>query len=317
MRYLLLALVLVVGNAFAQSYPDKPIRILIPYPPGGVLDAIFRPLAQLMTESIGQPIVLDNRPGGNTLIAMDLCAKAAADGYTICATSNDSMSLNPHLYKKLPYDTEKDFVGVANLLYVDEVIVAKAGAPFNSFREMIDYAKQKPGALNFASFGTGSSAHMILAWINTRAGVNIIHVPYKGGGPAVQATLAGEVDLTYMGTGALAPYIKAGRVKALAVTQKQRSSFLPDVPTMGEQGMDFQLKPWIGVVAPAATPRPIITRLNAELVKVINHPKYREEVLVRNGFEPIGDTPEQFAQFMREDRRFGAVLVKNSGITLD
>jgi len=308
---------LVVGNAFAQSYPDKPIRILIPYPPGGVLDAIFRPLAQLMTESIGQPIVLDNRPGGNTLIAMDLCAKAAADGYTICATSNDSMSLNPHLYKKLPYDTEKDFVGVANLLYVDEVIVAKAGAPFNSFREMIDYAKQKPGALNFASFGTGSSAHMILAWINTRAGVNIIHVPYKGGGPAVQATLAGEVDLTYMGTGALAPYIKAGRVKALAVTQKQRSSFLPDVPTMGEQGMDFQLKPWIGVVAPAATPRPIITRLNAELVKVINHPKYREEVLVRNGFEPIGDTPEQFAQFMREDRRFGAVLVKNSGITLD
>src|SRR3954467_11385314 len=213
MRYLLLALVFVVGNAFAQSYPEKPIRILIPYPPGGVLDAIFRPLAQLMTESIGQPIVLDNRPGGNTLIAMDLCAKAPADGYTICATSNDSMSLNPHLYTKLPYDTEKDFVGVANLLYVDEVIVAKANAPFNSFREMIDYAKQKPGALNFASFGTGSSAHMILAWINTRAGVNITHVPYKGGGPAVQATLAGEVDLTYMGTGALAPYIKAGRVK--------------------------------------------------------------------------------------------------------
>jgi tripartite-type tricarboxylate transporter receptor subunit TctC len=310
-------LLLVAANAFAQPYPARPIRIFVPYPPGGVFDAIFRPLAQIMGESTGQAIVIDNRPGGNTIIAMDLCAKAAPDGYTICATSNDSMSLNPHLYSKLPYDTEKDFVGISNLLYVDEVIVAKPAAPFNSFREMIEYAKAKPGALNFASFGTGSSAHMILAWINTRGGVNITHVPYKGGGPAVAATVAGEVDLTYMGTGALLPYIKAGRVKAIAVTQTQRSSFLPDVPTMGEQGMEFQLKPWIGVVAPAATPRPIVNRLSAELVKVINHPRYREEVLIRNGFEPIGDTPEQFAAFMREDRKFGATLVKNSGIQLD
>jgi tripartite-type tricarboxylate transporter receptor subunit TctC len=317
MRNSVFLLLFVAANAFAQAYPARPIKVFVPYPPGGVFDAIFRPLAQLMGESTGQAIVIDNRPGGNTIIAMDLCAKSAPDGYTICATSNDSMSLNPHLYSKLPYDTEKDFVGLSNLLYVDEVIVAKPGAPFNSFREMLDYAKSKPGALNFASFGTGSSAHMILAWINTRGGVNITHVPYKGGGPAVAATVAGEVDLTYMGTGALLPYIKAGRVKAIAVTQTQRSSFLPDVPTMGEQGMEFQLKPWIGVVAPAATPRAIVNRLSAELVKVINHPKYREEVLIRNGFEPIGDTPEQFAAFMREDRRFGATLVKNSGIKLD
>jgi tripartite-type tricarboxylate transporter receptor subunit TctC len=317
MRNSVFLLLFVAANAFAQAYPARPIKVFVPYPPGGVFDAIFRPLAQLMGESTGQAIVIDNRPGGNTIIAMDLCAKSAPDGYTICATSNDSMSLNPHLYSKLPYDTEKDFVGLSNLLYVDEVIVAKPSAPFNSFREMLDYAKSKPGALNFASFGTGSSAHMILAWINTRGGVNITHVPYKGGGPAVAATVAGEVDLTYMGTGALLPYIKAGRVKAIAVTQTQRSSFLPDVPTMGEQGMEFQLKPWIGVVAPAATPRAIVNRLSAELVKVINHPKYREEVLIRNGFEPIGDTPEQFAAFMREDRKFGATLVKNSGIQLD
>jgi tripartite-type tricarboxylate transporter receptor subunit TctC len=312
-----LILFFTVGNALAQPYPSKPIRILVPYPPGGVFDAIFRPLAQFMGESVGQAIVIDNRPGGNTIIAMEACAKSPPDGYTICATSNDSMSLNPHLYSKLPYDTDRDFVGISNLLYVDEVIVAKANAPFSTFREMIEYARQKPGALNYASFGTGSSAHMILAWINTRAGVNIVHVPYKGGGPAMQAAIAGEVDLTYMGTGALLPFIKNGRVKALAVTQTQRSPFLPDVPTMGEQGMEFQLKPWIGVVAPAATPRPIVTRLGAELVKVINNPKYREEVLMRNGFEPIGDTPEQFAAFMREDRKFGATLVKNSGIKLD
>ena len=317
MRYLLYVLFFIVGNAAAQPYPAKPIRILVPYPPGGVFDAIFRPLAQFMGESLGQAIVIDNRPGGNTIIAMEACAKAPPDGYTICATSNDSMSLNPHLYNKLPYDTDRDFVGISNLLYVDEVIVAKANAPFNTFREMIEYARQKPGALNFASFGTGSSAHMILAWINTRAGVNIVHVPYKGGGPAMQAAIAGEVDLTYMGTGALLPFIRNGRVKALAVTQTQRSTFLPEVPTMGEQGMEFQLKPWIGVVAPAATPRPIVSRLGQELVKVINNPKYREEVLIKNGFEPIGDTPEQFAEFMREDRKFGATLVKNSGIKLD
>jgi tripartite-type tricarboxylate transporter receptor subunit TctC len=317
MRFWWLILFFTVGNALAQPYPSKPIRILVPYPPGGVFDAIFRPLAQFMGESVGQAIVIDNRPGGNTIIAMEACAKSPPDGYTICATSNDSMSLNPHLYSKLPYDTDRDFVGISNLLYVDEVIVAKANAPFSTFREMIEYARQKPGALNYASFGTGSSAHMILAWINTRAGVNIVHVPYKGGGPAMQAAIAGEVDLTYMGTGALLPFIKNGRVKALAVTQTQRSPFLPDVPTMGEQGMEFQLKPWIGVVAPAATPRPIVTRLGAELVKVINNPKYREEVLMRNGFEPIGDTPEQFAAFMREDRKFGATLVKNSGIKLD
>jgi tripartite-type tricarboxylate transporter receptor subunit TctC len=305
------------ASAFGQAYPSKPVKVLVPYPPGGVFDAIFRPLAQLMTESLGQPLLIENRPGANTIIAMEACAKAPPDGYTICATSNDSMSLNPHLYSKLPYDTEKDLVGIANLLYIDEVIVAKPSAPFNTFREMIAYAKGKPGALNFASFGQGSSAHMILAWINTRGGVNITHVPYKGGGPAVQATLTGEVDMTYMGTGALLPYIKAGKVKAIAVTQKVRSPFLPDVPTMGEQGMEFELKPWIGVVAPAATPRPIVNRLNAELVKVINNPRFREDVLVRNGFEPIGDTPEQFAAFIREDRRFGATLVKNSGIKLD
>ena len=317
MRNWWLVLLVMAGNALAQPYPSKPIRILVPYPPGGVFDAIFRPLAQFMGESVGQAIVIDNRPGGNTILAMEACAKAPPDGYTICATSNDSMSLNPHLYSKLPYDTDRDFVGISNLLYVDEVIVAKANAPFNTFREMLEYARQKPGALNYASFGTGSSAHMILAWINTRGGVNIVHVPYKGGGPAMQAAVAGEVDLTYMGTGALLPFIRNGRVKALAVTQTQRSPFLPEVPTMGEQGMEFQLKPWIGVVAPAATPRPIVSRLGQELVKVINNPKYREEVLIKNGFEPIGDTPEQFAEFMREDRTFGATLVKNSGIKLD
>lgn len=320
LRKLALVLLLmgaVAAQALAQSFPSRPIRIIVPYPPGGVFDALLRPLAQLLSESMGQPVLIDNRPGGNTIIAMDLCAKAAPDGYTICATSVDSMSLNPHLYSKLPYDTDRDFVGISNLLFIDEVIVAHPSVPFDTFQGMIEFAKRNPGKLNFGSFGQGSSAHLILAWINSSAGVNIVHVPYKGGGPVVQATVAGEVQMTYMGTGSLLPHIKAGRVKALAVTQTHRSAFLPDVPTMGEQGLEFQFKPWIGIVAPAATPRPIVNRLSAELTKAMTNPRFREEVLIRNGFEPIGDTPEQFATFMREDRARGAILAKNANLKLD
>jgi tripartite-type tricarboxylate transporter receptor subunit TctC len=312
-----LALAAIAAPVLGQSYPNKPIRILVPYPPGGVFDALLRPLARDVGEALGQPLVLDNRPGGNTIIAMDACAKAPPDGYTICATSNDSMSLNPHLYSKLPYDTERDLVGVSNLVFIDELIVAHASVPFTSFREMIDYARSKPGALNYGSFGLGSSAHMILAWINNRAGTDIVHVPYRGGGPAVAAVLANEVQVIYMGTGALLPHVRSGKLKALAVTQRQRSPFLPDVPTMGEQGMDFQLKPWIGIVAPAGTPAPIVQRLAAEMARVIRSAKFNEEVLARQSFEAIGSTPEQFAEFMKEDRALGATLVRISNLKLD
>ena len=316
-RVLAIAMATAATAAFAQTYPAKPVRVIIPYPPGGVLDAIFRPLARDLGETLGQPVVLDNRPGGNTIIAMDLCAKAAPDGYTICATSNDSMSLIPHLYNKLPYDTDRDFAPVSNLLYVDEVLVASAAAPFGTFREMIEYAKTKPGVVNYGSFGLGSSAHMVLAHINNRAGTDITHVPYKGGGPAVAAVLANEVHVIYMGTGALTPHIRSGKLKALAVTQTRRSPFLPEVATMGEQGMPFELKPWIGVVAPSATPPAILNRLSAEIAKIIKGAKYSEEVLQRQGFEPIGNTAAEFGEFMRADRKIGAELVKIANLKLD
>lgn len=305
------------AGAQAQAYPSKPIRIIIPYPPGALFDSIFRPLSLALAEVLGQPVVLDHRPGGNTIIGMDLCAKAVPDGYTICATSNDSMSLNPYLYGKLPYDTEKDFAPVTNLLFTRQVIVANSNAPFNSIREMIEYAKARPGALNFGSFGQGSSAHMVLSWINNRAGVDIAHVPYKGGGPVVTATVAGEVHMTYMGIGSLLPHIKGGRVKALAVAQSPRSPLLPDVPTLAEQGLDFPLKPWIAVIAPAETPKPIVARLSAEISKIIRSPAFREEHMARQGLEPIGNTPEQFTEFLKEDRGIGAMLAKVSGIRLD
>jgi tripartite-type tricarboxylate transporter receptor subunit TctC len=317
-RLLVLVGVLVTAaGAHAQSWPAKPIRVIVPYPPGGLFDAIFRPLTRDLSQALGQPVVLDNRPGGNTIIGMDLCAKSPGDGYTICATSNDSMVLNPYLYRQLPYDPVRDFVPVSNLLYTAQVIVASAKTPFASFRDMLAYAKEKPGALNFASFGLGSSAHMILAWINNRAGVNIVHVPYRGGGPSVAAVVASEVDLCYMGIGSLAPHIRAGRVKALAVAQPQRSAVLPEVPTMAEEGMEFPLKPWIAVIAPAATPRPIVARLSAEIDRILHSAKFKEEHLLKQGLEPIGGTAEQFAEFLERERPIGAMLVKLSGLQLD
>jgi tripartite-type tricarboxylate transporter receptor subunit TctC len=305
------------GLALSQEYPVKPVRIVVPYPPGGVFDAVLRPLAVRLGDALGQPVVIDNRPGANTIIGMDFCAKAPPDGYTICATANDSMSLNPHLYAKLPYDTDRDFAAVAMLLHIDQVIVSHPSVPANTFTELVAVAKARPDSLNFSSFGQGSSSHMILAWLNNRAGMNITHVPYKGGGPAVAAVLSGEAQVTYMGIGALLPHVKAGRVKALAVPQTERSPFLPDTPTLAELGLGLPLRPWIGVVAPAQTPRPIVNRLSNEIVKVVEHPAFREEVLVKQGFAPAGVPADAFAAFMREDRANGAVLVKLSGIRLE
>jgi tripartite-type tricarboxylate transporter receptor subunit TctC len=313
----MLAATLAPVTSHAQAWPTKPIRVIVPYPPGGLFDAIFRPLARELGEALGQPIVLDNRPGANTIIGMELCAKAAADGYTICATSNDSMVLNQYLYSKLPYDAERDFAPVTNLLFTEEIIVANGKVPFNTFPEMLAYAKANPGTLNFGSFGLGSSSHMILAWINNRAGVNITHVPYRGGGPSVAATVAGEVELCYMGIGALYPHIRAGRVKALAVAQPTRSPLLPEVPTMAEQGMEFPLKPWVAVIAPAGTPKPIVARLSSEIARIIHSPRYRDEYLLKQGLEPIGDTPEQFAEFLKSERATGSMLVKLSGLRLE
>jgi tripartite-type tricarboxylate transporter receptor subunit TctC len=304
-------------EAAAQQYPNRPIRLIVPYPPGGLFDAIFRPLSQRLAETMGQPLVIDNRPGANTIIGMDLCAKSMADGYTLCATSNDSLSLNPYLYAKLPFDVERDFVPVTQLLYTAQIIVAHPSVPFSTMPELVSYSKANPGALNFSSFGSGSSAHMILAWINNRAGIEITHVPYKGGGPAVAAVVAGEVQLNYMGIGTLLPHIKAGRVKPIAVTQSARSALLPDVPTLAEQGMDFPLRPWVGVVAPAGTPGVIVERLAAEIAKIVQEPGFREAHFVRTGLEPIANTPGEFSASLKQERVAAASLVKMSGIRLE
>ena len=313
----ILALLVTLGvaaNAFGQSYPTKSIKLLIPYPPGGVFDALFRPLALLMTESMGQPIVIDNRPGGNTIIGMDLCAKSAPDGYTICATSNDSMSLNPHLYSKLPYDTSKDFVGISNLLYIDEVIVAHPSAPFNTFREMIDQAKKTPGKLNFASTGKGSMSHLSSELFKQSAGLDIVHVPYSGAAPAINDLLGGHVQMLFADMQVLLGSVQSGQLRAMAIGGRARSAPLPDVPTTGEMGLpQVEASNWYGAVAPPGIPTAIADKLTRVMIEAMRSPEVRDK-LVPQGAEIVANTPEEFATFVKAETEKWAKVINAAGI---
>ena len=303
--------------ALAQvSYPAKPVHVIVPYPAGGVVDGLLRSLAQPLAESTGQPVVVDNRPGANTIIALEACAKAAPDGYTLCTSSADGMSFNPNLYSLLPYDADRDFAPITQLVWVNGVIVARAGAPYDSVKDMIAYAKQKPSAVNFASFGMGSTPHFYVEWFRKAGGADIVHVPYKGSAQIIPALLSGEADATFIAMGIVLPQIRSGKMKALAVTSPRRSPYLPEVSTLAEQGIDPQLQNWFGVFAPAATPKPLVARLNSELVKALHQTRFAE-FLKTQAFDAVGNSPEAFAAFLRADRANAKQVIARTGIRLD
>ena len=301
--------------ALAQ-YPGKPVHIIVPYPAGGVVDGLVRSLGQPLGESLGQPLVVDNRPGANTIIALEACAKAAPDGYTLCTSSSDGMSFNPHLYPKLPYDAERDFAPITQLVWVNGVIVAGAKVPYGTVKEMIAVAKQKPGTVNFASFGMGSTPHFFVEWFRKAGDADIVHVPYKGSAQIIPALLSGEADATFIAMGIVLPQIRSGKMKALAVTNPRRSPYLPEVPTLAEQGIDPRLQNWFGVFAPAATPRPVVARLNAEFVKALHQPRF-EEFLKAQAFDAVGSSPDAFAEFLKADRANAMQIIARTGIRLD
>jgi len=307
-----------VQHASAQTYPVKPIRIIVPYPAGGVVDALIRGVGQQVADTIGQPVVIDNRPGANTIIALEACAKAAPDGYTLCSSSADGMSFNPALYASLPYDPDRDFAPITQLVWVNGAILARPSVSFNTVKEALAYAKSRPGVLNWASFGIGSTPQIYLEWFKKQAGVDIVHVPYKGSAQIIPALMSGEVQITFFGLGGpVLPQVRAGKLKVLAITSPKRSPQLPDISTLAEQGIDPVITSWIGVLAPARTPRAVVERLNGEFVKAMRNPRFQEQLVKTQAYDAVGNTPDEFAEFLKTDRANARQVVKLAGIRLE
>ena len=299
------------GQVGAQaSYPNKPIHILVPIAAGSVTDVVMRAAAQELTPRFGQAVLIENRPGASGIIGAEACAKAAPDGYTACAVYHATMSFNPLMFDKLPYDPQKDFVPVTNLYFVIEALMAPAALPANSVGELKALAIAKPGALNFGTLGPGSLQELLVAWLNDEWKTNIAGIPYKGGGPIAAALAANEIQLGQMGIGNFIGQIKAGQVKALAVNGNKRSPLLLTVPTATEAGIGgFSSRPWWGLAVPAGTPKETIARLNAEFVRLFREPKFAEFLDAR-AVEPAPGTPEEFATFLKLDRESAAALVR-------
>jgi tripartite-type tricarboxylate transporter receptor subunit TctC len=310
-------LVASVTPAAAQQYPTKPIRVIIPFAVGGQLDPLVRLVAPPVGEFLGQPLVVENRAGGSTIIGMTACAKAAPDGYTVCVTTADSLSFNPAIFSNLPYDPDADFAPVINLGFSNGSLVASAKAPFNTYKEAVAYSKAKPGSINWATWGPGSRPDIFLQWIKRHEKIDVVAIAYKGAGGGNPAVLSGEADITYMGIGLASQHVKAGKLKALVLLTNKHSSYLsnylPGVPLLSEVGSDPDLRPYFPVFAPAQTPRPIIDRLNAEFAKAVRLPK-TQEFFRANAWEVVDNTAVQFAEFAKKDRENAARVMRSIGI---
>jgi tripartite-type tricarboxylate transporter receptor subunit TctC len=303
--------------AQAQTYPSKPIRIVVPYTAGGPADLLVRALGQKLTDAWSQQIVVENKPGANEIIAAQDVARSPADGYNWLVASDAVYSLNGYLYSKLPYDPVKDLAPVSRLVTANLMLVARPDFPAASVRELVDYAKKNPGKLNYGSVGAGGVNHLAMAWFNTQNGLDMQHVPYKGLVQGLQDIMTSRLDVMFAVIGGAAPHLKAGRMKGLAVSGKSRHPLIPDVPTFAEAGQpDFDASFYFALAAPAGTPREIVSKLGAESAKIINTAEFKER-LTNLGFEPVGDTPEQFAAFLARDRELAAKKVKASGARLD
>jgi len=306
------ASVLFAAQAAAQSgaYPAKPIRIILPFPAGAVMDSTARALAPEVSKSIGQPVLIDNRPGGSFIIGNLACAKSAPDGYTLCMNTN---SYNELVFSNLPYNPDTDFAPIIHLAWISSMLIASANAPFNSFKEMIAVAKAKPGSINWGTWGHATTPDIYVRWINNRMGVNIAAVPYKGGTQTMPAILAGEIQITQFAVGASLPMIKAGKLRAIALIGDKRSALLPEVPSLGEEGASPGILSYFGLFAPAMTPKPIIGRLNSEFAKAMRTPSAKEFFRTAT-LEPIGGTAEEFATFLKADGANAAKVFKTIGI---
>lgn len=309
-------LTLAAGWVGAQSYPVKPVRVVIPWPPGGSNDVVGRIVMQKLSESLGQQFVIDNRAGASGAIGSETVAKAPPDGYTLMVHSTTHLG-NAHLYKKLPYDTLKDFAPVGLLAAQPGALTIHPSLPVKNVKEFIALAKAHPGQINYSSSGNGSAPHLSMALLVSMAGIQLVHVPYKGGAPQVTALVAGETQASLATISTVIVHIKSGRLRALGVSSAQRSGLLPEVPTIAESGVPgYEMNPWIAVYAPANTPRPIIDKLNAEINKALKLPDVAQS-LRNQALDPWPSTPEEFAQRIKVDYEKYGKLIKLTGAKVD
>ena len=314
-RGTLIALV-VTTNAFAQSYPVKPIRLVLPYPPGGGTDVIARPLAQKLTEQLGQQVIVDNRGGAGGNIGMEFVAKSPPDGYTLLFALTAQYAVNPSLYPKLPYDPVRDYAPISLLANAPYLLVVHPALPAKSVAELVALVKARPGQLSYSSSGNGSGAHLAGEMLRSLARVEIVHVPYKGAGPAMPDLIAGQVQLSFITYTAAGPHIKTGRLRALGVTTAKRSPTLPDLPAIGETVAGYDSAVWYGFAAPAGTPPEIVSKLNTEVLRVLAAPDFRSRITLE-AVSPIGSTPEEFGGFVKSEIVRWAKVVRDSGAKVD
>jgi tripartite-type tricarboxylate transporter receptor subunit TctC len=310
---------------FAQAYPTKPIRFIVPYPPGGPLDTVARLLADKMKDGLGQPVIVDNKPGAGGNIGADAAAKSAPDGYTIVMGAVATHAINPTLFPKMPYDPVRDFspislvASVPNVLVLNPDLASKSGIA--SVKDLVAYAKSHPGKLNYASGGNGSAGHLAGELFKMMTRTSIVHIPYNGAAPAQLGLLAGQTDLMFDNLASASAHIRSGKLKALAVTTTKRAAALPDLPTLAEAGNatglnGFDINTWFGILAPAKTPPSVVARLNAEVDKALRAPDVKER-MAKLGAEPSPTTPEQFEALIRKDLKKYAAIVKASGAKVD
>lgn len=319
-----LCTVVYVASAFAaghsqaqQAYPTKPIRMIVPFPPGGTTDVVARLVAQKLTEAWGQQVVVDNRPGAGGIIGTEIVAKATPDGYTALLGSITTHAVNPALYKKLNFDPVKDFTPVSLVVSSPQLLAVHPSVAAKSVKELIALAKAKPGQLNYASAGTGTSPHLTFELFKSMAGIDVVHVPYKGTGPAITDLIGGQVQMMITGVVALMPHIKSGKLRGLGVTSAKRVAALPDLPTIAESGIpSFDVSSWFGVFLPGGTPKPIVANMNAEIRKILEVPEVRQR-LISQGADPASNTPGEFAAYVKAEMAKWGKVVRDTGARAD
>lgn len=313
-----LLLLLVASAATAQGFPQRPVRLIVPYPPGSGTDIVARILGQKLSEGWSQQVIVDNRPGAGAIIGVDAVAKAAPDGYTIGIADTGPLAINPALYPKLPYNPVRDFAPVTVVATLPFMLVVHPSVPARSVAELVALAKAKPGQINYASVGNGSAVHLATELFKSRAGIDLTHIPYKGSAPALQGVLSGEASVMFVNLLSAMPLVKAGKLRALAAAPGTRIGALPDLPTIAEAGVPgYGFEAWFGIVAPAGTPMPIVERLNQELRRVIALPDVRDLLVNKGGFEPVGSTVESFTTLIPSEMERWGKLVRETGAKVE